>query len=215
MVLATCKTKLKVNGEEKEDQISQKTETSPSSAREKAGGRNFSTPDDIDEADLDAELELLEDELFEEGRIEAAEFEAVRAGVQADKAKALADKAAAKALADKELAATDEAAAKALADKEPTATAAATSAPVAAKKAVPSAEDDNDSTLEAYVESVLKENTSFTTDENISLDYQELADTIQSTDSGGGFTREDLTKFIRSTENKCESIFGLLDFLFD
>jgi len=29
-------------------------------------GRNFSTPDDIDEADLDAELELLEDELFEE-----------------------------------------------------------------------------------------------------------------------------------------------------
>jgi len=206
MVLATCKTKLKVNGEEKEDQISQKTETSPSSAREKAGGRNFSTPDDIDEADLDAELELLEDELFEEGRIEAAEIEAARAGAEVDTAKALADK---------ELAATDEAAAKALADKEPTATAAATSAPVAAKKAVPSAEDDNDSTLEAYVESVLKENTSFTTDENISLDYQELADTIQSTDSGGGFTREDLTKFIRSTENKCESIFGLLDFLFD
>jgi len=29
-------------------------------------GRNFSTPDDIDEADLDAELEMLEDELFEE-----------------------------------------------------------------------------------------------------------------------------------------------------
>merc|ERR1712241_439766 len=29
-------------------------------------GRNFATPDDIDEADLDAELELLEDELFEE-----------------------------------------------------------------------------------------------------------------------------------------------------
>ena len=29
-------------------------------------GRNFSTPDDIDEADLDAELEMLEDELFDE-----------------------------------------------------------------------------------------------------------------------------------------------------
>merc|ERR1712125_288863 len=29
-------------------------------------GRNFATPYDIDEADLDAELELLEDELFEE-----------------------------------------------------------------------------------------------------------------------------------------------------
>merc|ERR1712224_1132710 len=29
-------------------------------------GQNFATPDDIDEADLDAELELLEDELFEE-----------------------------------------------------------------------------------------------------------------------------------------------------
>mmetsp|Transcript_21970 Transcript_21970/g.61100 ORF Transcript_21970/g.61100 Transcript_21970/m.61100 type:complete len:217 (-) Transcript_21970:3840-4490(-) len=29
-------------------------------------GRNFATPDDIDEADLDAELELLEDEMFEE-----------------------------------------------------------------------------------------------------------------------------------------------------
>merc|ERR1712224_94708 len=34
-------------------------------------GQNFATPDDIDEADLDAELELLEDELFEEE--EAAE----------------------------------------------------------------------------------------------------------------------------------------------
>merc|ERR1711976_880602 len=29
-------------------------------------GKNFATPDDIDEADLDAELELLEDELEEE-----------------------------------------------------------------------------------------------------------------------------------------------------
>mmetsp|Transcript_12443 Transcript_12443/g.28799 ORF Transcript_12443/g.28799 Transcript_12443/m.28799 type:complete len:110 (-) Transcript_12443:59-388(-) len=29
-------------------------------------GRNFSTPEDLDEADLDAELELLEDELEEE-----------------------------------------------------------------------------------------------------------------------------------------------------
>ena len=29
-------------------------------------GRNFATPDDIDEADLDAELEMLEDEMFEE-----------------------------------------------------------------------------------------------------------------------------------------------------
>merc|ERR1712224_1023890 len=29
-------------------------------------GKNFATPDYIDEADLDAELELLEDELFEE-----------------------------------------------------------------------------------------------------------------------------------------------------
>lgn len=29
-------------------------------------GRNFATPHDIDEADLDAELELLEDEMFEE-----------------------------------------------------------------------------------------------------------------------------------------------------
>lgn len=29
-------------------------------------GQNFATPDDIDEADLDAELEMLEDEMFEE-----------------------------------------------------------------------------------------------------------------------------------------------------
>jgi len=29
-------------------------------------GQNFATPDDIDEADLDAELEFLEDEMFEE-----------------------------------------------------------------------------------------------------------------------------------------------------
>lgn len=29
-------------------------------------GRNFATPDDIDEADLDAELEMLEDELEDE-----------------------------------------------------------------------------------------------------------------------------------------------------
>ena len=29
-------------------------------------GRNFATPEDIDEADLDAELEMLEDELEEE-----------------------------------------------------------------------------------------------------------------------------------------------------
>lgn len=29
-------------------------------------GRNFATPDDLDEADLDAELELLEDELEED-----------------------------------------------------------------------------------------------------------------------------------------------------
>lgn len=34
-------------------------------------GRNFSTPDDIDEADLDAELELLEDEMFDEENAEA------------------------------------------------------------------------------------------------------------------------------------------------
>lgn len=35
--------------------------------------QNFATPDDIDEADLDAELELLEDEMFDEQ--EAAELE--------------------------------------------------------------------------------------------------------------------------------------------
>jgi len=52
------------------------------------------------------------------------------------------------------------------------------------------------------VEPVLKENTSFTTDEIISLDYQELADTTQPTGNGVGFTRVDLTKFIGSTENK-------------
>jgi charged multivesicular body protein 5 len=34
-------------------------------------GRNFSTPDDIDEADLDAELELLEDEMFDEENADA------------------------------------------------------------------------------------------------------------------------------------------------
>ena len=34
-------------------------------------GRNFATPDDIDEADLDAELELLEDEMFDEENAEA------------------------------------------------------------------------------------------------------------------------------------------------
>lgn len=35
---------------------------------------NFATPDDIDEADLDAELELLEDEMFEEEAEAAAEY---------------------------------------------------------------------------------------------------------------------------------------------
>mmetsp|Transcript_1144 Transcript_1144/g.2381 ORF Transcript_1144/g.2381 Transcript_1144/m.2381 type:complete len:144 (-) Transcript_1144:3280-3711(-) len=35
-------------------------------------GRNFSTPDDIDEADLDAELEMLEDEMFDD-ELEAAD----------------------------------------------------------------------------------------------------------------------------------------------
>lgn len=34
-------------------------------------GRNFATPDYIDEADLDAELEMLEDELFEEEAADA------------------------------------------------------------------------------------------------------------------------------------------------
>jgi len=34
-------------------------------------GRNFATPEDLDEADLDAELELLEDELEEEAELEA------------------------------------------------------------------------------------------------------------------------------------------------
>lgn len=34
-------------------------------------GRNFSTPDDLDEADLDAELEMLEDELEEEGELDS------------------------------------------------------------------------------------------------------------------------------------------------
>jgi charged multivesicular body protein 5 len=35
-------------------------------------GRNFATPDDIDEADLDAELEMLGDELEEDvGELEA------------------------------------------------------------------------------------------------------------------------------------------------
>mmetsp|Transcript_9979 Transcript_9979/g.13002 ORF Transcript_9979/g.13002 Transcript_9979/m.13002 type:complete len:224 (-) Transcript_9979:354-1025(-) len=33
-------------------------------------GQNFATPEDLDEADLDAELELLEDELEEEGELE-------------------------------------------------------------------------------------------------------------------------------------------------
>ena len=32
-------------------------------------GRNFATPDDLDEADLDAELELLEDELEDEADV--------------------------------------------------------------------------------------------------------------------------------------------------
>lgn len=36
-------------------------------------GRNFATPEDLDEADLDAELEMLGDELEEEFEEEAAE----------------------------------------------------------------------------------------------------------------------------------------------
>jgi charged multivesicular body protein 5 len=36
-------------------------------------GRNFATPDDLDEADLDAELEMLEDELEEEAAAEKAD----------------------------------------------------------------------------------------------------------------------------------------------
>jgi charged multivesicular body protein 5 len=36
-------------------------------------GRNFATPDDLDEADLDAELEMLGEELDEELEAEAAE----------------------------------------------------------------------------------------------------------------------------------------------
>ena len=46
-------------------------------------GRNFATPEDIDEADLDAELELLEDELEEEA-LEAAGADATPAYLQAD-----------------------------------------------------------------------------------------------------------------------------------
>ena len=34
-------------------------------------GRNYATPDDLDEMDLEAELEMLEDELEEEAELEA------------------------------------------------------------------------------------------------------------------------------------------------
>ena len=57
------------------------------------------------------------------------------------------------------------------ADKEPNKV-----VPAVAKKAIPSVEDD-DSTMEAYVEPILEESTSITIDENVSLDYQMLADT--------------------------------------
>ena len=57
------------------------------------------------------------------------------------------------------------------ADKEPKKV-----APAVAKKAVLSVED-NDNTMEAFVEPILEESISFTIDENVSLDYQMLADT--------------------------------------
>jgi charged multivesicular body protein 5 len=46
-------------------------------------GRNFATPDDLDEADLDAELELLEDELGEE--LDELEADATPSYLQASK----------------------------------------------------------------------------------------------------------------------------------
>mmetsp|Transcript_29875 Transcript_29875/g.54035 ORF Transcript_29875/g.54035 Transcript_29875/m.54035 type:complete len:227 (-) Transcript_29875:2906-3586(-) len=46
-------------------------------------GRNFATPDDLDEADLDAELELLEDELGEE--LDELEANATPSYLQASK----------------------------------------------------------------------------------------------------------------------------------
>ena len=46
-------------------------------------GRNFATPDDIDEADLDAELELLEDELEED--LDELEADATPSYLQASK----------------------------------------------------------------------------------------------------------------------------------
>jgi charged multivesicular body protein 5 len=46
-------------------------------------GRNFATPDDLDEADLDAELEMLEDELEED--LEELEADATPSYLQANK----------------------------------------------------------------------------------------------------------------------------------
>ena len=81
-------------------------------------------------------------------------------------------------------------------------TKADTAAAVATTKTVNN--DDNDSILEVFEEPTLEPSvhTSFTIDENISLDYQLLLDPDQPFGRRDRFTREDLIKFIPTTEHK-------------
>ena len=72
----------------------------------------------------------------------------------------------------------------------------------AAAAATTKTTSDDDSIVEAFEKPVLEESTNFTIDKNTSLDYQLLADPDQPLGRRRIFTREDLTKFIRSTENK-------------
>lgn len=78
----------------------------------------------------------------------------------------------------------------------------AATATTEAAKTTPLAEDDKGSTLEVYVEPVLKENILYTTDESISLNYQEFVNMLQLMGSEGRFARKDLTKCMGSTEKK-------------
>ena len=80
--------------------------------------------------------------------------------------------------------------------------AATAAAAAVAKAAAAIADDDDDSIMEVYIEPVFEENKSLTTDEIISLNYQEISDMFQLIGSADEFTRQDLNRFIGGTEKK-------------
>ena len=63
-------------------------------------------------------------------------------------------------------------------------------------------DEDEDSSMEANSDkTVLEQNTSFTIDEQLSLNYQELSDQDQPGGTSGRFTQNNLTKLISTTSN--------------